>query len=346
MQLFKLAGNSLAVFLLIAGAARITYAAQETAPVRLSAPVVHDNLAVYFVHGASKPGPVPLTLAEALNKGVVRVSETGNVNALAIENLGGEEIFVQAGDIVKGGRQDRTLMVSLLLPPKSGRIPVASFCVEHGRWSPRKGEDSRTFATSADTVPSKELKLAMQAPLPSAAGQPATETSIRQRMVWDKVKAAQDRLSIATGTNVRAPASASSLQLALENEKLGDARKAYVAALKSAGETGDDIIGFVFAINGKLNSAELYFSNGLFRKMWPKLLDASAIEAISHRQDVKDEAPSPKAATAFIAGGNGGTMSEKPLNFGVRRVMHDSDKAYLVETVRSDGWVHRSYLSK
>jgi ARG and Rhodanese-Phosphatase-superfamily-associated Protein domain len=346
MQLFKLAGNSLAVFLLIAGAARITYAAQEPASVQLSAPVVHDNLAVYFVHGASKPGPVPLTLAEALNKGVVRVSETGNVNTLAIENLGDEEIFVQAGDIVKGGRQDRTLMVSLLLPPKSGRIPIASFCVEHGRWSPRKGEDSRTFATSADTVPSKELKLAMQAPLPAAAGQPAAETSIRQRMVWDKVNAAQDRLTTATGTNVRAPASASSLQLALENKKLGDARKAYVAALKNAGEAGDDIIGFVFAINGKLNSAEVYSSNGLFRKMWPKLLDASAIEAISHRQDVRDEAPSPKAATAFIADGNGGTTSEKPLNFGVRRVMHDSDKAYLVETVRSDGWVHRSYLSK
>ena len=27
-----------------------------------------------------------------------------------------------------------------------------------------------------------------------------------------------------------------------------------------------------FAVNGKLNSAEIYPSNGLFRKMWPKLL--------------------------------------------------------------------------
>jgi ARG and Rhodanese-Phosphatase-superfamily-associated Protein domain len=346
MQLSKLAGYSLAVLLFIVGATHVMRAAQESGPVRFSEPVVHDNLAVYFVHGASKLGPVPLTLAEALNRNVVRVTETGNVNTLAIENLGEEEIFVQAGDIVKGGRQDRTLMVSLLLPAKSGRVPIASFCVEHGRWSPRKGEDSRTFASAAGSVPSKELKLAMQAPLPATSGNAAMETGTRQQMVWDRVKAAQDRLTAATGTNVRAPASATNLQLALENKKLGDARKAYVAALKAAGETGDDIVGYVFAVNGKLNSAEIYSSNGLFRKMWPKLLDASATEAISHRQDANDEAPSTKATAAFIADGNGGSTSEKPLNFGVRRIMHDSDKAYLVETARTDGWVHRSYLSK
>ena len=42
---------------------------------------MHENLAVYFLHGPSTPGPVPLTLAEALAKGKVRVIETGNVNA-------------------------------------------------------------------------------------------------------------------------------------------------------------------------------------------------------------------------------------------------------------------------
>ena len=29
---------------------------------RVSGPVTHGNLTVYFVHGASRPGPVPLTL--------------------------------------------------------------------------------------------------------------------------------------------------------------------------------------------------------------------------------------------------------------------------------------------
>src|SRR5437868_11568866 len=93
---------------------------------RVSGPIVHENLAVYFIHGKSAAGKVPLTLEEAMAKGVVKVRETSNVNQLEIENLGNDEVFVQSGDIVKGGKQDRTLMVSLVLPPKSGAISIAS----------------------------------------------------------------------------------------------------------------------------------------------------------------------------------------------------------------------------
>ena len=60
---------------------------------RLSDPVVFRNLAIYFVHGQSRTGPVPLTLQEALAKQVITVRETGQVNQLQVENTGGEEIF-------------------------------------------------------------------------------------------------------------------------------------------------------------------------------------------------------------------------------------------------------------
>ena len=234
---------------------------------------------------------MPLTLAEAMAQRVVQVRETGNVNSLEIENLGDQDVFVQAGDIVKGGQQDRTLTVSLLLPPKSGRIPIASFCVEHGRWSARAGEDVRTFSTSAVTVSSREMKLAMQAPAPATAGSGAMDTNDRQQKVWDGVQREQKKLSAATGANVSAPASATSLQLALENKKLAETRNAYVAVLKPAGEHGDDIVGYVFAVNGKINSAEIYASNGLFRKMWPKMLDASATEAIGQKAREQGRGP-------------------------------------------------------
>jgi hypothetical protein len=348
MRLSTLAGNSFAILLMAAGAAS---AALNSAPGPMSGPVSHDNLAVYFVHGPSKAGPVPLTLQEALTHGTVRVSETGNVNTLAIENFGDQAVFVQAGDVVKGGQQDRTLTVSLVLPPKSGRIPIASFCVEHGRWSARGTEDARSFASSPAAVPSREMKLAMQAAMPPSPGHDGSDTGARQQKVWDGVQAAQQRLAAATGADVRSPQSATSLQLALENKKLADAREAYVAALKAAGEADDDIVGYVFAVNGKLNSAEVYESNGLFRKMWPKLLDASAIEAISHRNDAKDNdiknlAPPIPAVTAFLNAADEAKPSETPLNFGVRRVTRENDKAVLFETALAGGWVHRSYLSK
>jgi hypothetical protein len=69
--------------------------AQALEGYRLSGPLSHANLAVYFIHGKSTLGKVPLTLEEAMAKGAVKVRETSNVNQLDIENLGLAEVFVQ-----------------------------------------------------------------------------------------------------------------------------------------------------------------------------------------------------------------------------------------------------------
>jgi ARG and Rhodanese-Phosphatase-superfamily-associated Protein domain len=347
--------------------------ALDPAGQRISGPVVHQNLAVYFIHGKSAPGKVPLTLEEAMAKGVVKVRETSNVNQLEIENLGLDEVFVQSGDIVKGGKQDRTLMVSLVLPPKSGSVPIASFCVEQGRWTARGREDASQFSTASAAVPSREMKLAMKAPMPAAppadsstpiiggnsasariirGDRAVSETGERQAQVWESVRKTQAKLTGNLGSQVRSVQSASSLQLALENEKLIDAQKGYSNALKAAGEKDDDIIGFIFAVNGELNSADVYPSNGLFRKMWSKLLTASVIEAIGHKDEPAVAAPSIDTVTAFLVAAESGKSSEKPLNAGVKLETREADKAYLFETARAASpaspasWVHRNYLAR
>ena len=330
---------------------------------RVTGPVIHENLAIYLVHGKSAAGPVPLTLDEALGKRAVKVHETGNVNELQIENLGNDEVFVQSGDIVKGGQQDRVLTVSLILPPKSGRIPIASFCVEQGRWAARGKEDVKTFATAAAVVPSREAKLAMKAPVPAAAPDPmptggvrrgdvrtmayaGSDTGSRQQQVWAKVRKVQEGLSSNLGVTVNAATSQTSLQLALENEKLKDAQAGYLAALKPAAEK-DDVVGYVFAVNGKLNSAEIYPSNGLFRKMWPKLLQASITEAIGQKNAGGEATPSSEAALAFLDVAAKGQSSEKPLAAQVQLETRDSDASLYFETRRANrSWVHRSYLAK
>jgi hypothetical protein len=268
--------------------------------------------------------------------------------------LSEQPIFVQAGDIVKGGRQDRTLAVSLLLPPKSGRIPIASFCVESGRWSARGHENGQAFASATAAVPSHATKLAMQAPVDNVAGAaPNTptrtaglETHLRQSKVWDSVRQMQNSLTASTGADVRAPASQSSLQLALENEKLAAMRAAYVTALEPAGAQDRDIIGYVFAVNGKLDSGDVYMSNALFRKMWPKMLAAAATEAIGQRHAQAGTPPSAQGVRDFMAAAAAGKASDTAVAVGMHRVLHAGDKAYLIEAALKDGWVHRSYLAK
>jgi hypothetical protein len=341
-----------------------TLAAADTP--RISGPVTHDNLSIYFIHGASRPGPVPLTLQEAMAQGVVQLHETGNVNLLEIENSGKDGVFVQAGDIVKGGQQDRTLMVSLLLPPRSGRVQIASFCVEQGRWAARGKEDVKKFATSAAALPSREMKLAMQSPEVETASipginvrpdrrqdrtrqislRPMNETASRQTKVWDGVRKAQQKLGRNLGASVEAQASATSLQLALESEKLKTERGKYVATLAAAGEAGADIVGYVFAVNGKINSADVYPSNGLFRKMWRKQLDAAATEAIGERADAPQPTPSVEQVQAFLEAAEAGTQKDRALAAGARVATRDSKAALYMEAAAAGGFVHRNYLSK
>lgn len=336
-------------------------AAQAEEAPRISGPFTHQNLSVYFVHGKSAPGPVPLTLQEALDKGTVEVIETGSVNELQIRNTGDTEIFIQSGDIVKGGQQDRVVTVSFLLPARSGKVPLASFCVEQGRWSARGTENAARFSSSAESMPSREAKLAMKAPLATSAPLEAAkskalrqsadagdETGERQRKVWEEVVKTQSKLSGGLQQPVNSALSDTSLQLSLENEKLQTSRGDYVKALESQGTSGDDIIGYVFAVNGRINSADLYPSNALFRKMWSKLLAASVTEAIGESMSAAAAAPPPAASvTEFLANAEAGKRSTQEIAGLAQQEVRDADKALFVGVRSKKGeWVHRNYLVK
>lgn len=363
---------SIATYLLLLSSAALPFAAAFPRSVeaadryRVSGPVNHENLSIYFVHGASAPGPVPRTLREAMADGSVEVHETGTVSELLVENRGAQEVFIQAGDIVKGGKQDRVLTVSLVLPAKSGKVPIGAFCVEQGRWSARGKESAAKFASAEASVPSRDAKMAMCAPAqPSAPGgstpvqslaggridqqriRPAAEGANRQQRVWESVAAAQSKLSASLAAPVAAALSTSSLQLSLENENLLEARSAYVKALAAAGEKDEDIVGYVFAVNGKLNSADVYPSNGLFRKMWPKLLDASATEAIGEKDGARQAAPGTDRVLAFLAVADKAKATVSDVTVDVSRAEHDVETALYLETRRkSGGFVHRAYVAK
>ena len=362
MHTLSYVAAGLAVLGLAGVAARNVLAEPQT---RISDPNTYDNLSVYFIHGKSAPGPVPLTLQEALAKGSVHVLETGSVNALKIENTGSDEVFIQAGDIVKGGRQDRVLSMSFVLPPKSGEVPLAAFCVEHGRWSARGNENARVFASAEEAMPSREAKLAMAAPRPTeptsarpylntgSAAAPTHDTTLShlntapQAKVWASVANTQTKLTARLQESVASPDSETSLQLSLENEKLKAERARYIDVLQSSGEKGDDIVGYVLAVNGHISTADVYPSNALFRKMWPKQLAAGVTEAIGGKGDKVASAPSAKEAEQFLATAEAAHGNEEVINDLSRREVRDADSTLYVEARRSDGaWVHRNYLAK
>ncbi len=321
---------------------------------KITGPYTHKNLSVFLIHGADQAGgKTYLTLQEAMRQKKVVVRETGNVNELTIQNRSTEEVFVQAGDIVKGGQQDRVLALDLILPPKSGRMPIDAFCVEHSRWSQRGQEAVAAFSASDKMLATKGLKLAArksqsqsevwanvslaQAKLAknyvaakgvpggvaggramgsgsnsgggdsvssSSGGQPlqlsltprvqmAERSQNTVRVSPGELSAPNARLAMAEQlglTAVTSQASPTSLQLTLENKNVRESSADYVKQFASLTADKHDVIGYVFAINGQINSADIYSSNVLFKKLWPKLLDASAIEAFAEfDESVKSE---------------------------------------------------------
>jgi hypothetical protein len=320
-------------------------------PWRLSGGFAHENLQIFLVHGRSfDRGPAPMPLGEALAKGMARVHETGDVNRLMVENLSGDRaIYIESGDIVKGGKQDRLLTVDLILEPKSGPVPIASFCVEQGRWRQRGGESAAQFSGNHAAAPGKDMKiLTRKAGFEDSAAKPAAQA---QGQVWREVAGTMDKLSSTLGKPVAAAESRSSLQLALENKELKQRIAQYVAALAPAIDGHDDVVGFAFAVNGKVNSAEVYGSPELFAKRWLRLLEAAAIEAVAERHGALAAAAHPvpiETVARFLSDAEAAQPAERVVGGRTRWAKRESSGAVMFESraAAGEGFVHRSYLAK
>src|SRR4029078_1501393 len=73
-------------------------------------------------------------------------------------------------------------------------------------------------------------------------------------------------------------------------------------------------IGYAVAINGKVMSADVYANSGLFRRLWPKLLRARVVEAVSEKKDARKVAPVKEdAVTTCLADAAKGKRTERKL---------------------------------
>jgi hypothetical protein len=110
------------------------------------------------------------------------------------------------------------------------------------------------------------------------------------------------------------------------------------------------VIGYSFAINGQINSADVYSSHELFRKLWPKLLESSAIEAVGQFEKGKTyESVSADAMKAFLNEAEAGKADSEAVTPRVMLIKRETEKNLFFETRdrKKDGdWIHRNYITK
>ena len=305
---------------------------------RISGPYTHSNLAVFLLHGRDKlAGKKILTLDEALKQKRLVMYETENVEKLEIENKSQDEyVYIQCGEIVKGGKQDRTLENDYIVPPHSGRLPIASFCVESGRWSARGGESALIFNAGLNVNLGRSRSviqgLRYQAP------------------VWKEVSRVQSKLRSNTGVALLSAKSPTSMQLTLEHKKLKEILKGYTDALSKVVEGKDDVVGFGLAVNGQVVSVDAYGTQALFAKLWPKMLNAGAQEALTELQKGKKfKTPSAGAVGALMLAGRNVKLREHKLVAGRKALLWESDGVLLFKVQGEDptlSQIHEAYVRK
>ncbi|HLW64374.1 MAG TPA: DUF6569 family protein, partial [Gemmataceae bacterium] len=122
----------------------------DGASFQIQGPFTHQDLTVFLLCSSHQDTQDFLTLDEGLKEGLVTITEQEQeqVRALLIENQSDRPLYLQEGERLVGGKQDRTIVSSLVIPPKSGKTSVPTFCVEHSRWT--EGEKGKKFGFSVN----------------------------------------------------------------------------------------------------------------------------------------------------------------------------------------------------
>ena len=247
--------------------------------VEVYAPIIYRDLMVYplRLRDSDKLRGGWLTMDQALSRKVLVVTEKmggGRVPMVSVENRSRDDtVFLMSGEVLAGGKQTRTVRQDVVLAPGQ-RIDLNVFCVEARRWK-GKAEFTAAYTLLPQSI-QKELRKGAD-----------------QKRVWSEI--ARNNMSLDAENNT------GSLELALNSDKvksrLADVRKKVVP------EVPDDTVGFIFVDGRRAVGANLFGREDLARSLFPKLLDAYAVDIVLQRKSDSqiDRAPDrDEAALKFL----------------------------------------------
>lgn len=220
-----------------------------------------------------------LVLDEAMGKKLVRIHEVKDedVNNLTLTNKSDQPLFLLAGEVIIGGKQDRIIGKNTVVPAKK-TLTVPVFCVEHGRWD----NSSKEF-TTAKALAHGRLR-----------GSANFDT---QSDVWKEV---------ATKNELRKTKSSSDTYRKVAAQQadgtLGAWEKQVDAGLgKLSAEDKGKLVGFAVSVNGKVATVDVFNSPTLFKKLQGKLVRSYITEAIDVKKQKDVKAVTPADVKDFIA---------------------------------------------
>jgi hypothetical protein len=219
---------------------------------------------------------------EMIDKGVVHVkevSDAGSVPTLYVTNDCLHNVLFVEGDQLVGAKQNRMCNSSVLIAPNTfAEIPVS--CVEQGRWHKK----SEAFSSSSNTATPDMRKILKQSKrdarkafmLLQQQADPSTETAgvvqeqtavhhASQGAVWGKVENMQSFHA--------SPSPTSSM------EDVFEAKRGLIDRALQVFKYPQDARGWLIAINGEIQTIELFGKKKLCEKAWKRAMRGCVLEA-------------------------------------------------------------------
>jgi hypothetical protein len=237
-------------------------------------PTVYKHLAIYPVFRKTSVNVGDyITIDEAQNAGVIVITErpSASVPMVVILNTGRRPIYIMAGEIIIGGKQDRMVSYDVLIPAHK-EVEVSVKCVEPGRWHGR----SEKFR-SGGGLGSRAVRSALQFK--------------GQQDVWNEVgKACKENDAVSESGTYRT---------ILSSKSVDRRSKPFLDAMNK-GLRDDDMVGMIMALNGEVVCVDIFANPKFFAKVKDKLLKAYVLDAISAKETSK-KAPGKKEILDFFA---------------------------------------------
>lgn len=170
----------------------------ETA--KLARKQAYRNLTIFPLLAPDGVEPDYLTLEQALDQALIKITELGNegsVPELKLNNLGRKSVLIIEGEELVGAKQNRIVNSSFLIAGKT-EVVIPVSCVEQGRWR----YESNEFVSGKKIMPAS-LRKEHQADVKSSLKQGRGYRSDQGR-IWENIHAKSVRMEAPSPTGAMA----------------------------------------------------------------------------------------------------------------------------------------------
>jgi hypothetical protein len=267
-------------------------------------------------------------------------------------NKSGKPLYLMPGEIVVGGSQDRTIAKELIIAPDKKPVAIDVFCVEHGRWGARDSNEYESYLAEARRGAAQDSTVVIQSPAGAGvddiarkanAGQfigsvgslnkqsrLTVQQGVGQPRVWDEVAKA----NAAGGVRSSSGAFTGNYGERSVVKRL----EPYLKNLQAPVAKTRNVVGVIVAVNGKVESMDVFESSPLFKKLWPKLLKSYALDAANAGTDKQAKRTASRTDAAAFLQNVAEAKSKKTESSGSLAVSHhENDRVLLFSAHEARG---------